>query len=90
MAPHLFDLSGKVAVVTGGNGGIGLGMARGFAACGATVAIVGRNADKSAAAVKAIKNDGGKACAQPAMAAVTMRSTTCGVRGSRWTTTSAA
>ena len=34
-----FDLSGKVAVVTGGNGGIGLGMARCMAACGASIAI---------------------------------------------------
>ena len=44
---ELFDLSGKVAIVTGGNGGIGLGMARGLARAGATVAIVGRNAEKS-------------------------------------------
>ena len=63
MTPRLFDLSGKVAVVTGGNGGIGLGMARGFAACGATVVVVGRNAGKSAAAVSAIESDGGKALA---------------------------
>ena len=42
-----FDLSGKVAIVTGGNGGIGLGMARGLAGAGAAVAVVGRNAEKS-------------------------------------------
>jgi 2-deoxy-D-gluconate 3-dehydrogenase len=47
----LFDLSGKVAIVTGGNGGIGLGMARGLAAHGATVVIAGRNAAKTEAAV---------------------------------------
>ena len=46
-----FDLSGKVAVVTGGNGGIGLGMARGLARAGASVAVVGRDAGKSAGAV---------------------------------------
>ena len=51
MKQGLFDLSGKVAIVTGGNGGIGLGMARGLAASGATVAIVGRNEVKSAEAV---------------------------------------
>ncbi len=47
-----FDLDGKVAVVTGGNGGIGLGLARGLARAGAAVAVVGRNADKLAAAVQ--------------------------------------
>ena len=47
----LFDLSGKVAIVTGGNGGIGLGMARGLVRAGATVAVVGRDAEKSAGAV---------------------------------------
>ena len=41
-----FDLSGRVAVVTGGNGGIGLGMAEGIAAAGATVVLAGRNADQ--------------------------------------------
>src|ERR1700719_3923619 len=49
--PPLFDLSGKVAIVTGGNGGIGLGMARGLAGAGCAVAIVGRNEAKSADAV---------------------------------------
>ena len=45
-----FDLSGRVAVVTGGNGGIGLGMARGLASAGAMVVVAGRDAKKSAAA----------------------------------------
>ena len=46
-----FDLTGRVAFVTGGNGGIGLGCARGLAGAGATVVIAARNAEKSAAAV---------------------------------------
>ena len=52
-----FDLTGRVAVVTGGNGGIGLGMARGLAAAGAKVVVAGRNAEKSAAAAKEIRGD---------------------------------
>jgi len=47
----MFDLSGRVAVVTGGNGGIGLGMARGLAAAGTRVVVAARNAEKAAAAV---------------------------------------
>ncbi len=46
----IFDLTGKVAVVTGGNGGIGLGFARGLARAGASVAIWARNREKSEAA----------------------------------------
>jgi 2-dehydro-3-deoxy-D-gluconate 5-dehydrogenase len=48
---NLFDLSGRAALVTGGNGGIGLGMAKGLAAAGASVAIAGRNATKAKAAL---------------------------------------
>src|SRR5262249_13100897 len=54
----LFDLSGRVAVVTGGNGGIGLGMAKGMAAAGATIVVAGRDAAKNSAAVKELKNAG--------------------------------
>lgn len=50
-----FDLSGRTAVITGGNGGIGLGMARGLARAGADVAIAGRNAEKNAAAVRELQ-----------------------------------
>jgi 2-deoxy-D-gluconate 3-dehydrogenase len=61
----LFDLSGRVAVVTGGNGGIGLGMAKGLAAAGATVVVAGRDADKNASAVKALQAEGATASAIP-------------------------
>ena len=60
---ELFDLSGKVAVVTGGNGGIGFGMARGLAQAGATVAVVGRNEDKNARAVEELIGVGARAAA---------------------------
>jgi 2-deoxy-D-gluconate 3-dehydrogenase len=50
-----FDLTGKVAFVTGGNGGIGLGMAIGLASAGASVAIGGRNQDKARSALKELK-----------------------------------
>ncbi len=59
----LFDLSGRVAVVTGGNGGIGLGMAKGMAAAGAAVVVAGRDATKNDAAVKEIQALGAKASA---------------------------
>ena len=58
-----FDLTGKVAVVTGGNGGIGFGMARGLARAGASVAVVGRDAGKSAGAVAELEALGATAIA---------------------------
>ena len=60
---RLFDLTGRVAIVTGGNGGIGLAMARGLGQAGAAVVVVGRNADKSAAAVAELENGGARAVA---------------------------
>lgn len=54
----MFDLHGKVALVTGGNGGIGLGMARGLAKAGAHVVLAGRNREKSAAAVRGLQAEG--------------------------------
>jgi len=60
---NLFDLTGRVAAVTGGNGGIGLGMARGLVSAGATVAILGRNETKSESAVEELRQLGGTAFA---------------------------
>lgn len=57
----LFSLAGRVAVVTGGNGGIGLGIARGLAQAGAAIAVVGRKAEKLAAAVARIEALGARA-----------------------------
>jgi 2-deoxy-D-gluconate 3-dehydrogenase len=58
-----FDLNGKVAIVTGGNGGIGLGMARGLARAGASIVIAGRNKAKSEDAVRDVEALGAKALA---------------------------
>jgi 2-deoxy-D-gluconate 3-dehydrogenase len=58
---NLFDLKGKVALVTGGNGGIGLGMAKGMAAAGASIVVAGRNKGKAEKAIKELQALGGKA-----------------------------
>ena len=63
MTSNPFDLRGTVAVVTGGNGGIGLGMARGLAGAGADIAVVGRNEAKSKAAVEELSQRGVRAIA---------------------------
>ena len=64
MTTHaLFDLSGRVAIVTGGNGGIGRGIALGFAQAGAAVAIFGRNEDKNAKVVAELNEAGADATA---------------------------
>ena len=64
MAFKLFDLTGKVGLITGGNGGIGLGMAEGLAAAGAKVAIWGQNPEKNAKAEATLKAYGGEVLVQ--------------------------
>lgn len=59
----MIDLSDRMFVVTGGNGGIGLGMAEGIVAAGGSVAIWGRNEEKNEAAVDALRAMGGTAVA---------------------------
>jgi NAD(P)-dependent dehydrogenase (short-subunit alcohol dehydrogenase family) len=60
MREGLFDLTGKVAVVTGGNGGIGLAMAEGLAQHGAAVSVWGTNSEKNAAALERLSAHGGR------------------------------
>jgi 2-deoxy-D-gluconate 3-dehydrogenase len=56
--PDLFDLSGRVALITGGNGGIGRGIALGLAGAGAAVAIFGRNKAKNAGVLEELQAAG--------------------------------
>jgi 2-deoxy-D-gluconate 3-dehydrogenase len=53
----MFSLKGKVAIVTGGNGGIGLGIARGLASVGASIVIAARNTQKTTKATETIRAD---------------------------------
>ena len=55
---NYFDLSGQVALVTGGNGGIGLAMAEGLAGAGADIVVAARDADKGATAVATLQESG--------------------------------
>src|SRR5438477_11430344 len=56
----IFDLSGRVAVITGGNGGIGLGIAQALATAGCDVSIWGRNAEKNKNAAASMAGAKGK------------------------------
>lgn len=60
---QLFDLNGRAAIVTGGNTGIGFGIAAGLAGAGCSVAIIGRRADANRSAVEALKEAGHTAIA---------------------------
>jgi NAD(P)-dependent dehydrogenase (short-subunit alcohol dehydrogenase family) len=59
-----WDMGGKVVVITGGNGGIGLGFARGVARAGGDVVVWARNPQKNEAAAKELKGFGGRVLAQ--------------------------
>jgi 2-deoxy-D-gluconate 3-dehydrogenase len=61
LAMSFFDLQKRVAFITGGNGGIGLGMAKGIASAGATVVIAGRNKTKAQSALAELHLLGAKA-----------------------------
>ncbi len=61
MSAQLFDLTGKVAIVTGGNGGIGLGIAKGLARAGASVVVAARNREKTGVSVRELQQLGGSA-----------------------------
>jgi NAD(P)-dependent dehydrogenase (short-subunit alcohol dehydrogenase family) len=64
MAENLFDLTGKVALITGGNAGLGLGWARGLARAGADIVIWGRREEKNRGAVAELERYGTRVAAR--------------------------
>jgi 2-dehydro-3-deoxy-D-gluconate 5-dehydrogenase len=54
----LYDIKGKAAIVTGGNGGFGVGIARGLAEAGANIIVAGRNVEKTVAAARELESLG--------------------------------
>jgi NAD(P)-dependent dehydrogenase (short-subunit alcohol dehydrogenase family) len=73
---NIFDLSGRVAVITGGNGGIGLGIAQALALSGCDVSIWGRNAEKNKSAAATMAAGPGKATPGSATSAIPLPSRT--------------
>ena len=53
---NLFDLNGRVAIITGGNAGIGFGIAKGLAAAGSAIVVASRRADKNLEAARALES----------------------------------
>jgi len=62
---HLFDLTGKVAIVTGGNRGLGLGMATGLGQAGASIVVAARDTDRTSEALAQLESLGIKATGVP-------------------------
>ncbi|MET0370647.1 MAG: SDR family oxidoreductase [Sphingobium sp.] len=60
MTQNIFDLTGKVALVTGGSSGLGLAFAQGIAKCGGDIVIWGRNKDRNAEAAALLREQGGR------------------------------
>ena len=84
MAYAAFDLTGKVALITGGNSGIGLGMAPAIAQAGAAVCLWGANAEKNARAGAAPRDQGGRARSKSPSRAASERGLAAGRNTTRW------
>lgn len=58
VGPEIFELSGKVALVVGGTGGIGRAIALGLARCGAEVAVAGRSRERGEEVAAEVRHSG--------------------------------